>query len=145
MINLIRYILGYFIGITIFILLIPYGLYELSKTNMIFNIDLTNYLIIRILIALPFFTIGLFFIIWSNISLFKIGSSKELGFSYTVYALLCMGIPLKKRSNNYHQKAIKKCKELNYYPGLVQALECYGTYFIWNESNYIKAIEMTDK
>lgn len=73
MINVIRYILGYIIGIFIFIILIPYGLIGLSKIDPINNASLMKFIMVRIIIASPFFIVGLFFMIWSNIFLFKAG------------------------------------------------------------------------
>ncbi len=71
--NVIRYILGYLFGLLLFIILIPYGLIELAKIDPIINANLSEYLVIRLLISFPFFIIGIIFAIWSNIFLFKIG------------------------------------------------------------------------
>jgi len=71
--NLTRHITGYFIGISIFGLLIPYGLIKLSTWDPFIIEGLPAYLTIRIVISLPFFITGLFFVIWSNLFLFTIG------------------------------------------------------------------------
>ncbi len=72
--NTLRYIVGYIFGITIFLLLIPLGLYELSKFDYIlFNRVLINSAILRYVISLLFFLVGAYFMLWSNIFLFKIG------------------------------------------------------------------------
>jgi protein-S-isoprenylcysteine O-methyltransferase Ste14 len=69
-----RYILGYILGMTVFLFLVPFGLYELSKMDFLFGSkDMIHSTIIRIALALPFFTVGACFAIWSNIYLFKIG------------------------------------------------------------------------
>ena len=72
--DIVRHIAGYTLGIAIFILLIPYGLSELSKfDHLVFKTCLINSGILRILISLPFFLVGVVFMIWSNIFLLKIG------------------------------------------------------------------------
>jgi protein-S-isoprenylcysteine O-methyltransferase Ste14 len=69
-----RYILGYILGFTIFIVLIPLGLYRLSGLDyllsgrVIFNSDILRYIISALI-----FLVGAYFVIWSNIFLFKIG------------------------------------------------------------------------
>jgi len=68
-----RYILGYCIGFLIFVVLIPYGLFELSQIDPIIKIKWPDYLIIRVILSLPFFIVGLLFMIWSNLYLFFIG------------------------------------------------------------------------
>ncbi len=69
-----RYVLGYIFGITIFIILIPFGLYELSKLdNILSDSELTIAMTLRYIISLLFFSTGAFFLIWSNVFLFKIG------------------------------------------------------------------------
>ncbi len=70
----IRYIIGYLVGFTIFIVLIPFGLYKLSHLDylfsgrVIFSSD-----ILRYIISLMIFSVGAYFAIWSNIFLFKVG------------------------------------------------------------------------
>jgi len=78
--DLIRYVLGYIIGIFIFIFLIPYSLIELSKSDPIIKADISSFQLIRYLISTPFFLVGLLFMIWSNISLFKIGKGGATDF-----------------------------------------------------------------
>lgn len=72
--EILRHIIGYFFGLCVFILLIPYGLYELSRIDCLvirfFQIDNS---LLRILIFLPFFLTGIFFILWSNLYLLLIG------------------------------------------------------------------------
>lgn len=69
-----RYIIGYVIGIIIFGILIPIVLMNFSKHGLSFTeIGLLNNYSLRLIIAIPFLGIGLFFVIWSNISLFMIG------------------------------------------------------------------------
>jgi protein-S-isoprenylcysteine O-methyltransferase Ste14 len=70
----IRYILGYTVGITIFILLIPFGLYELSRMDsLVFKTGFIDTRFIRMVISGPIFLMGVIFMIWSNLALFKIG------------------------------------------------------------------------
>ncbi len=71
--NVVRYIIGYFVGIFIFILLIPFGLYELSINDPIFQVPLSQFSLFRSIVCLPFLITGLFFMCWSNIYLFKKG------------------------------------------------------------------------
>jgi protein-S-isoprenylcysteine O-methyltransferase Ste14 len=71
---IIRHIIGYILGITVFVFLIPYGLYGLHQIETsFFNIAFINNMIIRIIIFIPIFVVGIFFVIWSNIYLLKIG------------------------------------------------------------------------
>jgi protein-S-isoprenylcysteine O-methyltransferase Ste14 len=70
----IRYIAGYLLGLSIFILLIPYGLYKLSLSDCFFaERVLISSSILRYIIASVFFLVGAFFAIWSNIFLFMVG------------------------------------------------------------------------
>jgi protein-S-isoprenylcysteine O-methyltransferase Ste14 len=69
-----RYIMGYIFGITIFFILIPFGLYEISKLDYLLSGRvLINTMIFRYILSIIFFAVGVYFIIWSNIYLFKIG------------------------------------------------------------------------
>lgn len=72
--NTIRYIIGYIIGFTLFILLIPRWLYQISiKDYISFGDHLIDSEILRIALALPVFLIGVVFAIWSNVNLAKFG------------------------------------------------------------------------
>jgi protein-S-isoprenylcysteine O-methyltransferase Ste14 len=72
--DIIRHILGYAIGITIFAFLIPLGLIDLSKIDHhVLKVVLIDSELLRILISLPFFLVGVVFMIWSNIFLFMVG------------------------------------------------------------------------
>ena len=69
-----KYITGYIFGLIIFLLLIPFGLYELSKLDyLISGRVLINSVILRYIISVLIFLIGAYFMIWSNVFLFKIG------------------------------------------------------------------------
>jgi protein-S-isoprenylcysteine O-methyltransferase Ste14 len=69
-----RYIAGYLIGFTIFIVLIPYGFYKLSLFDtMIHGKDLICSKPLRLILSLIFFIIGTIFAIWSNLFLYTIG------------------------------------------------------------------------
>ena len=70
----VRYILGYIFGFTIFIVLIPFGLYKLSQLDyllsgrVLFCSDILRYIISSLI-----FLVGAYFAIWSNIFLFEVG------------------------------------------------------------------------
>lgn len=72
--EIIKYIVGYFMGFVVFVILIPYMIYAISQVASqrfhipVFVLNAANYII-----AFPFFIIGLVFVIWSNSDLFKIG------------------------------------------------------------------------
>jgi protein-S-isoprenylcysteine O-methyltransferase Ste14 len=69
-----RYIIGYILGFTVFIVLIPFGLYKLSQLNylfsgrVIFSSDILRYIISSLI-----FLVGAIFAVWSNIFLFTVG------------------------------------------------------------------------
>lgn len=69
-----RYIIGYLIGISLFGILIPLALIEISR---LFDKYLSDHLIqnyyIRLYISSPFFLFGLLWGIWSNVVLFVLG------------------------------------------------------------------------
>ena len=70
----IRYFVGYIFGFTVFLLLIPLVLYSLSKSDyLLVNVVLIESTILRYIISLLFFLVGAYFMLWSNIFLFKIG------------------------------------------------------------------------
>jgi len=72
--EIIKHIAGFTFGIFIFILLLPFGLFKLSCMDGMYEIPgLFDSLTIRILLALPFFLTGLFFLIWSTVYLLLIG------------------------------------------------------------------------
>ena len=69
-----RYIIGYVFGFTIFLLLIPFGLYELTKLDYLLSGRvLINSMILQYIISLLIFLTGAYFMIWSNVFLFNIG------------------------------------------------------------------------
>lgn len=69
-----RYFIGYILGFTVFIVLIPFGLYKLSQLNylfsgrVIFSSDIFRYIISALI-----FLVGAIFAVWSNIFLFTVG------------------------------------------------------------------------
>ncbi|MEI6696713.1 MAG: isoprenylcysteine carboxylmethyltransferase family protein [Bacteroidota bacterium] len=72
--GIIRHIVGYCLGMSIFILLIPFALFEISKTDRILlNFNLIDNLFLRVAVSLPFFLTAVFFMLSSNIFLLKIG------------------------------------------------------------------------
>ncbi len=73
-IKIYKHIIGYAIGITIFGLLIPHGLYGLAKAPFPFlNFSMIGNCYIKIALGSLLLAIGMVFITWSNIVLFKIG------------------------------------------------------------------------
>ena len=71
--NVFRYITGYILGSSLFFIIIPLGLIKLSSLDRMIPVSFPAYLIVRLILSLPFFLPGLFFVVWSNIFLFKIG------------------------------------------------------------------------
>jgi len=72
--NITKYIAGYVVGLGIFIILIPYGIFYLSSTNYnIFGISIILSKSISIIISSLLFTSGIVFVIWSNIFLLQKG------------------------------------------------------------------------
>ena len=72
--EIIRHIAGYCFGMSLFILLIPFVLFEISKIDRILlNFSLIDNLFLRIAVSLPIFLTAVFFMISSNIFLLKIG------------------------------------------------------------------------
>jgi len=69
-----RHIAGYLFGFVVFILLIPYGLYQLSESGwlikdvVIFTSDMVRYII-----SIMIFIVGAVFGVWSNIFLHTVG------------------------------------------------------------------------
>jgi protein-S-isoprenylcysteine O-methyltransferase Ste14 len=72
--ELVRYILGYAIGFSIFILLIPFLLIKLSAVfDLLLRDEPIHNISLQVALSAPFFILGTLFLIWSNITLFKIG------------------------------------------------------------------------
>ena len=69
--NIIKYIAGYSLGIVVFVILIPYGIWYLSSTGYyIFTISIIPFDYVRIIVFTLLFLSGAVFIIWSNVFLF---------------------------------------------------------------------------
>jgi hypothetical protein len=80
-----RHIIGYTLGIFIFAILIPYELYQSREIEGILNITLINNEIFRTILAIPIFIIGVVFMLWSNLYLFRIGKGGPAeGFGFAV-------------------------------------------------------------
>ncbi|MCX6566691.1 MAG: isoprenylcysteine carboxylmethyltransferase family protein [Candidatus Aminicenantes bacterium] len=73
MTDFIRHIIGYIVGASLFLIIIPFGLYELSLLDRTIPFEFPARVIVRLILSLPFFLPGLFFVVWSNIFLFEIG------------------------------------------------------------------------
>jgi len=70
----IKHIKGYAIGFSIFGILIPFLIYSFSQINHeLFNIQIFTSELLKMVIFIPLFIMGLLFAIWSNMDLFRIG------------------------------------------------------------------------
>ena len=68
--SIISYITGYALGIGVFVVLIPYGIWYLSSADYyIFKIPIITLDYVRLIISLLLFVTGVTFVIWSNIFL----------------------------------------------------------------------------
>jgi protein-S-isoprenylcysteine O-methyltransferase Ste14 len=65
--TLARYALGYLVGLSVFLLAIPYGIYKLAQA--VSGPGLLNHPL-RLVVAVPLGIIGLGFALWSNVALF---------------------------------------------------------------------------
>lgn len=78
---IIRYIVGYALGISVFVMLIPYAIFYLSSTPYyIFEAQIIPLDYIRIIISLLLFIPGIVFIVWSNIFLLLKGKGGPADF-----------------------------------------------------------------
>lgn len=69
-----RFILGYMIGFSVFIVLVPYALvYGADHTPFFPDLIFISSLSLRLIIAIPLFCTGLLFAVWSNVFLFTRG------------------------------------------------------------------------
>lgn len=69
-----RLIIGYLIGFSLFVLLIPGLLIQASQNqDLLLNITFISSDLWRLSLSLPLFVLGVFFGVWSNIYLLKIG------------------------------------------------------------------------
>lgn len=68
-----RHVVGYLFGIALFFLVIPLGLIELAAIDPLVAAPFPASAALRLVPSLPLAALGLFFVIWSNIFLFKIG------------------------------------------------------------------------
>jgi len=84
--KLFRLILGYIIGIIIFLILIPSLLISISRNfDNFWHFNFLISLITRLCISIPIFILGIVFAIWSNISLFIIGEGGPTdAFNYAI-------------------------------------------------------------
>ena len=72
--SLMRHILGYSIGFSLFVVGIPFGLYLISaKLDPYFPVHLIGMTELRIFVWLLLGSIGLMFMVWSNLLLFIVG------------------------------------------------------------------------
>ncbi|HNX44886.1 MAG TPA: isoprenylcysteine carboxylmethyltransferase family protein [Bacteroidales bacterium] len=69
-----RFIAGYLIGFTLFIVLVPYGFYRLSQCDAVFQGRLLiSSDLLRYVLSAVFFIAGAIFAAWSNLFLFTLG------------------------------------------------------------------------
>ncbi len=70
----IRFILGYLAGISIFVIIIPYGFFLLSRLDYLLNYQMIiPSMILRYVISGVLLLLGVVFLVWSNIALFFFG------------------------------------------------------------------------
>ncbi|MDY6934421.1 MAG: diguanylate cyclase [Spirochaetota bacterium] len=79
-----------------------------------------------------------------NVSMSRIGKSKELGLSMGGFASLCMVIGLFKRSIEYNVRSLKLKEELSDQWGIAQSLQFMGFCYQWM-GEYIKSIDCFNK
>jgi protein-S-isoprenylcysteine O-methyltransferase Ste14 len=68
-----RHILGYVFGTALFFFAIPFGLVGLAALDPLPSEPFPAHAALRLIPSLPFLALGLFFVVWSNVFLFKIG------------------------------------------------------------------------
>ena len=74
MVKTLRFISGYVIGIAIFLILVPYGFFALSKLDYLVDYKmLINSMVLRMVVSGILLLIGAIFMMWSNIFLFLVG------------------------------------------------------------------------
>jgi protein-S-isoprenylcysteine O-methyltransferase Ste14 len=79
--EMIRYVLGYIMGIIIFLILIPSLIYFVSSIEGdFFRMSIIDSNAIRFIIVALLLSVGLVFTIWSNIDLFRIGNGGTTDF-----------------------------------------------------------------
>ncbi|WP_022664931.1 methyltransferase family protein [Desulfospira joergensenii] len=72
--GILRHAAGYFIGIGLFLILIPLGIVSLASSEYrIFSIPILPYLPARVILSALFFIPGAVFVLWSNLFLFSRG------------------------------------------------------------------------
>ncbi len=72
--DIFRHTVGYMVGTTIFLLLIPYLIWQLSLIDhAIFKAPIVHSSEISLFAAIPVFAIGVLFVIWSNLFLVSEG------------------------------------------------------------------------
>ncbi len=68
--KLLRHILGFAVGFTLFAIIVPTGIYYLSlAADTLLGIERFGGRALRLSLAAPFFVVGIVFVIWSNIFL----------------------------------------------------------------------------
>jgi len=69
-----RHIVGYIVGVLVFMIIIPFTVYKISQIGHNFlKISIINSEILKLVIVTFLFSVGLIFTIWSNIDLFRLG------------------------------------------------------------------------
>jgi protein-S-isoprenylcysteine O-methyltransferase Ste14 len=84
-----RHVIGYFIGISFFLLLVPYVIFTLSQSHIIHGIPLLSHFplnpVFRYTITLIIGVIGLIFMLWSNVALLVQGEGGPTdAFNYAI-------------------------------------------------------------
>lgn len=64
---LLRYLAGYALGISLFMILIPYTIWLLSSTdNILFKTHILPFDYVRLAVSIALFSVGMLFVVWSN-------------------------------------------------------------------------------
>lgn len=79
--TIMRHIKGYTIGSSVFVIFVPFLIYNISKIKYpLFQIPIFHSYLIKNIICMLLFIIGFIFAIWPNIGLFKIGKGGPTDF-----------------------------------------------------------------
>jgi len=80
-----RFVLGYIVGIAIFVVLIPTGIYLLSTLELFpFSDAILANDLIRWILVVPLFIVGVFFSVWSNLYLVLKGEGGPTDFDAVI-------------------------------------------------------------
>ena len=99
-----NYFFGYFVGITLFLIIIPYGIYEFTEfSKSLTYLILFHNTVIRCIISALFLLVGMYYMVWSNIFLLKVGKgtpAKVFGVSLSPQTKKLITVGLYRHSRN---------------------------------------------